>query len=442
MTKKILSSSFRDPMGYVYEEDGVIYRKLTAEAQEVLSQFMGSSLYGRLVDNNAIVSFYWIGDRLRPDIIPFISYPYEWSFSMLKDAALLTLDTELFALEYGMQLKDASAYNVQFIKGHPILIDHLSFHPYEEGKPWVAYRQFCSYFLAPLALAAYRNEDHIRDLQIWLDGLKIGYAAQLLPFKTNFSFGLSAHLKFHGLGGMHRGQTLIREPRLSKTALKGVLRHLKKTVERLNWDPSYGWKDYQKECNYSDKSTHKKGELVENYLKLVEAKNVVDLGCNVGLYSQIASDIGCKVIAIDSDPACVELMYRSNGKGDDILPLVVDITNPSPAIGWENTERDSFLSRLKVDTAMCLALVHHLAIGNNLPLDRIATFLSSICKNLLIEWVPKGDSQVQRMLRHRDDIFDRYTEGDFTDAFEKRFTIRHHDQIEGTARSLYLMEAK
>jgi len=435
-----VKSSFRDPSGYVYEEDGKILRKISPGYDKILRQLIGSGLYGKLTARSILLPFtWWVDSSIQPDLVPFISYPYEWSFSMLKDAALQTLKAELIALDYGMQLKDASAYNIQFIKGSPILIDHLSFYPYEEGKPWVAYGQFCRHFLAPLALTAYRDADQIRRLQVELDGLKLGYTSHLLPWKTSFKPGLIMHLKLHGIGGMYRGETLVKTARLSKTQLIGVLKNLVNTVNGLEWKPPYGWKDYEKICSYDKEATHKKAFLVEEFLRRVEAKVVADLGCNVGLYSEVAADIGCRVVAVDNDPACIDLVYKTNDK-KDILPLVVDITNPSPAIGWENTERDSFISRLKVDTVMCLALIHHLAIGNNLPLDRIASFLSKICKNLIIEWVKKEDTQVKIMLRYREDIFPNYTREKFEEAFRKYFSIVDFKPVGDTDRTLYLME--
>jgi len=358
---------------------------------------------------------------------------------MLKDAALLTLNTELISLKCGMQLKDASAYNVQFIRGKPILIDHLSFYPYEEGKPWVAYRQFCQHFLAPLVLASHKGDNHIKRLAIDLDGIRLNYVTDLLPWRAKFSPGLLIHLTLHGMDGRVTKSISPSGKKISKSMLINLIKNLRDIVERQEWKPSRGWKDYETECNYSDIATHKKAFLVEDYLRRVNAKVIADLGCNVGLYSQVASDLGCRVIAVDKDPACIELLYKSNDNSD-ILPLVVDITNPSPAIGWENTERESFLSRLKVDTIMCLALIHHLAIGNNLPLDRIASFLARICRNLLIEWIPKEDSQVQRMLKWREDIFPNYTKEGFEKTFSSKFSIIDYKQVGDTDRSLYLME--
>lgn len=437
---KVISSSFRDPSGYVYEEDGKIFRKIAPGYEKYLRQLIGSSLYTKLTEEKILLPFtWWVDSCIQPDMVPFISYPYEWPFSMLKDAALQTLRAQVTALDHGMQLKDASAYNVQFIKGNPILIDHLSFYPYEEGKPWIAYGQFCRHFLAPLALTAYRDADQIRRLQVELDGLKLEATSHLLPWRANIKPGLGIHLKWHGID--HR----IIEPlpplkrKISKLALTSFLSNLVNTVNGLEWKPPYGWKDYEKICSYDKEATHKKATLVEEYLRRAKAKVVADLGCNVGLYSQVAADIGCRVIAVDNDPACIDLVYKSNND-DDILPLVIDITNPSPAIGWENEERESFLSRLKVDTVMCLALIHHLAIGNNLPLDRIASFFSKICKNLIIEWVRKEDTQVKVMLRYREDIFPDYTREKFEEAFRKYFSIVDFRPVGDTERVLYLME--
>lgn len=435
-----VSSSFRDPSGYVFEKNGIIYRKVGEEYRLILQELATSGLSSKLVSDRMLLPFEWVSeDTLKPEQVPFISYPYEWSFSMLKDAALLTLRVQQLALEHNMILKDASAYNVQFVKGKPILIDHLSFYPYEEGKPWVAYRQFCKHFLAPLALTAYKGFSFIRQLQLDMDGPKLGEMSRLLPFRAKLRPGILMHLVLNGADS--RAVAPRSWMKISKFKLLSLIKSLESTVRHLNWEPTRGWKDYEKECNYSDEATHKKAYIVEEYLRKAGSRVVADLGANVGLYSQVALDLGCRVIAVDSDPACVELCYKSNG-GDDCLPLVVDLANPSPALGWESTERDSFISRLSVDTVMALALVHHLAIGNNLPLDRISTFLANISGYLVVEWVPREDSQVQKMLKFREDVFPNYTKEGFEEAFSRDFSIVDCKQIEGSLRSVYLMEVK
>jgi len=435
-----VSSSFRDSSGYVFELEGTIYRSISNGYKPILAQLVDSGLCKRLVDEKLLLPFEQVDENtIRPMRVPFISYPYEWSFSMLKDAALLTLEVQRLALGYDMILKDASAYNVQFVNGKPILIDHLSFYPYVEGEPWVAYGQFCKHFLAPLALASYKDMSLVKLLQADVDGLKLGVVSRLLPFKARFNFGILTHITLHGVDG----KAVPTRPwfKISRLKLLALVENLRSTVKRLDWKPLYGWKDYERECNYSHRATSSKAYLVEEFLRKTNSKVVADLGANVGLYSQVATDLGMQVIAIDSDPACVELCYQSNN-GDDCLPLVIDLANPSPAIGWENSERSSFTGRLKVDTILALALVHHLAIGNNLPLERVAGWLINSCCHLIIEFVPKEDEQVQRLLRHREDIFPNYTQKGFEEAFSQYFRLIDCKKIEESKRTLYLMEAR
>ncbi len=431
-----VSSSFRDPSGYVYEDGGIVYREVSPSYVPVLWQVAESGLYNTLVGRSMLLPFRWVGETtIRPEQVPFVSYPYEWSFSMLKDAALLTLEAQKLALERGFILKDASAYNVQFVGSKPILIDHLSFYPYEEGKPWIAYRQFCQHFLNPLVLASYKDVRLLQLLKSNIDGIPANLVTKLLPLRAKLNFGLLMHVGVNSLDGK-----VDKVPSLSKLRLVALLDSLGSTVRHLNWKPTKGWKDYGKECNYSEEATGSKFDIVRRFLGRTSPKTVVDLGANRGEYSGLALNLNCDVLAIDSDPACVEFCYSTAGSRHT-LPLLIDLANPSPAIGWESLERDSFLSRLKADTAMCLALVHHLAIGNNLPLDRIAKLLSSICKELIIEWVPKEDGQVQKMLKFREDIFPDYTREAFEKEFSKYFVTIGSEKIEGSLRSIYLMEA-
>ena len=155
-------------------------------------------------------------------------------------------------------------------------------------------------------------------------------------------------------------------------------------------------------------------------------KTVWDLGANTGIFSRVAARTGAYVISSDIDPAAVEVNYRQVKENNEqnMLPLVLDLTNPSPAIGWNNRERDSFLQRGPVDAVLALALVHHLAIANNVPLDRVAEFFATCGEWLIVEFVPKSDSQVQKLLRSRVDIFSEYTRSDFEKAFSQWYTIK------------------
>jgi len=434
-----VSSSFRDPSGYVYEEKGVFYRKVSPEYKPILDQLLDSALYSKLTSTGMLLPCRWVSeDTILPEQVPFISYPYEWSFSMLKDAALLTLEVQKMALEHDMILKDASAYNIQFVKGRPILIDHLSFYPYEEGKPWVAYGQFCSHFLAPLALASYKDISFIRQLQLDTGGLRLGVASRLLPFRAKLHPGILTHVSLHGVGS----RAIAPKPwmKVSKLQLLSLIGSLESTIKNLKWEPIQGWKDYLTVSNYSSIASAHKTSIVRRLLRRTDAKVVADLGANLGYYSNIALESGARVVAIDSDPACVELCYKNRNGSTDLLPLVADLVNPSPSVGWENAERDSLVSRLKVDTVLALALVHHLAISHNLPLSRVAKFLSSMCRHLIVEFVPKKDSQVQTMLRFREDIFSDYNVESFEREFSKYFSLIDKENVEGSVRSIYLME--
>jgi len=439
LEKRIVSSSFRDPSGFVYWQNGELYRQINPCYRENYKRLMESGLYNELVGNKLLVHHKQVSeDTIVPDIIPFVSYPYEWCFSQLKDAALATLATQKTAMDFGMTLKDASAYNIQFLRGQPVLIDTLSFATYQEGKPWIPYRQFCQYFLNPLALMALKDIRLSQLLRVYIDGIPIDLTAKLLPSKTYFNPGLLTHIKTHALSQNHLAGKKL-PIRMSKTMLTNFVNNLENTVKNLRWKPKGNWVNYG-QCSYSEIAQRSKQDIVTEYLVRLKPKLVWDLGANNGLFSDIAAGTGAEVIALDSDPACVELCYQKyKGK---ILPLVVDLINPTPSIGWRNEERVGLLERNKPDTVMALAFIHHLAISNNLPLKEIASFLDSLCNNLIVEWVPKDDLQVQKMLSTREDIFVDYNQSNFEDKFEAHFRVIERQSIMDSARTLYLMERR
>jgi ribosomal protein L11 methylase PrmA len=230
---------------------------------------------------------------------------------------------------------------------------------------------------------------------------------------------------------------------MTKTALLGILSSLESAVQSLNWEPrGTSWSDYDQICNYSLEAFDHKKELVGKYLEIVEPSTVWDLGANTGEFSRLASQRGIPTLAFDYDPGAVELNYRrcqEEGKGD-VLPLLLDLTNPSPDLGWFNCERGSLLRRTSADLVMALALVHHLAIGNNLPLSEIARFLAALGPYLIIEFVPKKDSQVQQLLAAREDIFPDYDIEGFEQAFRGIYQIMEKKNIKSTQRTLYLLK--
>ena len=451
-------SSFRDPSGFLFFQDGVLYRQINQSYQEDFDLLKKSGLFKRLIKEKLLTTHREADPKLartkdayriiQPERISFISYPYEWSFSQLKDAALATLKIQKIALEYEMILKDASAYNIQFLEGKPILIDTLSFEKFQE-KPWVAYKQFCQHFLAPLALMSYTDIRLNQLLRVHIDGVPLDLAAKLLPQKTKFNPQLLLNIHLHAKSQAYfsdkpQSSRIEKQAKLGKNRLVSIVNGLESAIRGLNWQPKgTEWADYYHKTNYSKKAFKEKAVIVERLLKKAKPNNVWDLGGNTGEFSRIASDKKIPTVSFDIDPAAVEINYRLVKERDDkyILPLVLDLTNPSPATGWENKERESLIDRGPVDTVMALALIHHLAISNNLPLAMIAKFFRRVCKSLIIEFVPKEDSQVQRLLATREDIFPNYNQDGFEKEFQKEFQIITKEGIRGSKRTIYLMKS-
>jgi hypothetical protein len=455
-----LSASFRDPSGFLFSRDGILYRQVNRKYEQEYARLMESGLYDKLVKAGLLIPHIEADQRaaesdrkadaykiIQPERVPFISYPYEWSFGQLKDAALATLSIQRRALKLGMSLKDASAYNIQFVRGKATLIDTLSFEIYKEGQPWVAYRQFCQHFLAPLALMALRDVRLNQLLRVYIDGVPLDLASELLPFKTRFNFGLLTHIHLHasaqkkysGADVKSRGGTM------SKQALTAFLESLDSAVRKLNWNPGgTEWGNYYDITNYSDAAFEHKKQLVGEWAGRVKPALVWDLGANNGVFSRVAGEAGGYVVSSDVDPTAVEQNYRQmkGEKTQNLLPLLLDLTNPSPSIGWANQERDAFHGRGPADLLLALALVHHLAISNNVPLPQLADFLARWGKWLVIEFVPKSDSQVQKLLISREDIFPAYTREGFESAFKERFHIREAINVHESERVLYLMESQ
>ncbi len=383
---------------------------------------------------------------IRPRLLDLISYPYEWAFSQLKDAALLTLELQARALDAGMRLKDASAYNIQLENGRPVLIDTLSFEVGADTEPWPAYRQFCEHFLAPLALIAHRDARCGLMLRDFIDGIPLDLATTLLPGRTRLNLGLASHLHLHA-GAQRRAareappapDAPARERRVSATGQRALLDSLRRTVEGLRWSPTGHWSGYAGATSYSDEATSSKGALVREMLTAVGGRQVWDLGANTGVYSAIAADAGYRVVAWDQDAGSVEAHWLQVRKAtrSPILPLICDLANPSPAIGWALEERRSFLDRGEPDALLALALVHHLAIGNNVPLPRIARLFAGLAPQAIVEFVPKEDPMTRRLLAARRDIFDSYTIDGFRAAFSEPFEIVREASITDSPRTLF-----
>jgi len=451
-----VAGSFRDPSGSLFRLDGVLYRRINQCYRAQYDRLMSCGLYADLVAAGMLVPHepadiglarspdaYQV---IRPAPVPFISYPYEWCFSQLKDAALLTLAIQKKAFERGMVLKDCSAYNVQFIGCKPVFIDTLSFEIYREGEPWVAYRQFCQHFLAPLALMAYTDIRLNQLLRVYIDGVPLDLASRLLPARTRLRFSLATHLHLHAAAQARFAGAAVRPEhhRFSALSFRGLVDSLESGVRRLR--PRCGrteWGDYCSATNYSDIARDEKARIVKEFAGMAGPLMVWDLGGNTGIYSRVAASAGAShVVCFDIDPAAVERNYRAGKeeKNAAILPLLLDLTNPSGGIGWANAERQSLAERGPADLAMALALVHHLAISNNVPFERIAAFFAAFCTWQIIEFIPKNDSQVRRLLASRKDIFADYDQTHFEQAFSRYFGIEKRMPIAESGRILYLMK--
>jgi hypothetical protein len=457
----ILPSSFRDPSGFVFARDGVLYRQVNRIHREHYDRFVESGLYDFLVREELLIAHEEVDhDRayssdayrvLRPEPVNFVSYPYEWSFSQLQDAALLTLKTQRAALGHGMSLRDASAYNVQFRGARPVFIDTLSFEVLRVGQPWIAYRQFCQHFLAPMALMGFRD---LRLGRLWLghiDGIPLDLAASLLPLRARLKPGLLMHIFLHARSQRRhqedgRAAFARRAQKFGERAFQGLIESLEKTISgmRLRATDRHWVEYYARATHYSSESLEHKVALVTQFIDEVAPSTVWDLGSNTGLFGRIAAERGIETVCLEMDAACVEENYRRARDDEEVhlLPLVADFNNPSPAFGWGNVERASLVERGPAELALALALVHHLAIANNVPLPRIAEFLSRVCSRLVIEFIPKQDEKVQRLLQHRKDIFVEYSQEGFERAFEDWFDIQAVEPIRGSQRILYLMKVR
>ena len=447
-------SSFKDPAGYVYYKDGILYRNVSYNYKQNYDCLINSGLYDKLQQKQYLIptteaslDTQDVYKTLKPEMIEFISYPYEWSFSQYKDAALLTLKIQKQALLHSMSLKDASAYNIQFKNGKPILIDTLSFEILNEKQPWVAYKQFCQHFLAPLALMSYKDVRLSQLMKNNIDGIPLDLASQLLPKIINPSLFVHIHMNSIFQNKYKKSQKNgINLQTMSKEKHLALIENLLKIITTLkNPHKSTEWENYYEFTNYDNTSFETKekiiNDLMENFSKV---KMLWDIGANNGHFTRIAASGNNRkifAVAFDIDSQAVEKNYNKQKKDQEtnILPLILDLLNPSPGIGWHNKERTEIEKRGKPDVVLALALIHHLCISQNIPFTYLASYLSSLSQNLIIEFVDKEDSQVQKLLSSRKDIYSWYNQEQFEADFSKYFTIAKKVQIPSTLRTVYLM---
>jgi hypothetical protein len=381
---------------------------------------------------------------LQPAFIPFISYPYEWCFDMWKDAALLTLDIAKISMQYGMMLKDASAYNLTWDKGKMVHLDSLSFEKYDPTVPWIAYRQFCEHFLAPLALMHFLKLP-MQSLFIgYPDGIPLIVAKKMLPFKSRFNLHNFLHLHLHANGQYKKQVSSVKAVPFSTKKMLNIISSLRSAINDLHFDTRTGvWSDYYDEASLRDDYLHVKKQIIVQWIEKMQIGSAIDLGANEGAFSELLASREIFVVSVDFDHYSINRIYKKVklDKFDNLLPIVMDLSHPTPAIGLNNSERASFIERMQTDLVMALALIHHLAIGKNIPFDDIAKLFRSFGKKLIIEFIPKTDQKIQVMLKNKKDIYEWYNEALFLESFSKYYTVKAVADIDTTGRKLYAMES-
>jgi len=416
------AASFRDPFGCVFSAQGKIYRSVFQPGVKEFEAARDEGIFRELIDAGLLLSHKEVQiGSLAPEgtvyclnhpKLPMISYPWEWSFSMLKDAALLHLDIMDMLLPRGFWLRDANAFNVQFDGRGLRLIDTLSVGRRVPESPWVAYSQFCSHFLAPLALAAYCD---IRTLSLWrnyIDGYPLDLAVRMLPFwkryRPRLFMHLGLHARFQDLADRKEDMkkaTLKKMPKVSDRGLIGIVRSLRHAVNGVTWKrKSRIWEEYKNIRTYQTDDVAQKSEYVEKVVNQLAPKIIWDMGANTGEFSIIAAKGGAFVVSIDGDAACTEYLYQKSFKEEclrNILPLTMDLANPTPPLGWNSEERLSLRDRAPADLTLALALIHHLVLSSCVPLGYIAKWFASISNYLLVEFVPPSDPMVKKLLKNR-----------------------------------------
>lgn len=448
------AGSFRDRTGRIFYSGENVFRGLTDKALPEWQALRGTRFFPRLVQEGKIVATEeadpgeWAA-VLRHERIPFVSYPYEWCFGMLKAAALLQLELIEAALAEGLSLKDATPYNVQWQGCRPVFIDVLSFYRLKPGEPWVGYRQFCELFLNPLLLEAYKGVP----FQPWLRGSLEGIPPQdllaLLGARDLLRKGVLTHVWLHA-----RSQTRYDEAAQSrnvkselaaagfrKELILANVRGLARLVQGLALpERRSAWAGYGEDPGYAGADQEEKERFVREAVASQRWGLAWDLGANTGVYSRIAAEGSDYVVALEGDPGAVERLYAEGSA--NVLPLVCNLADPSPARGWRGRERKDLPERGLPDLVLCLALIHHLVIGANLRLAEVLDWLAGLGRFLVIELVTREDARVQGLLRHRDDLYEDYDLPVFERELAASFEVLRRLELPSGRRILYFARSR
>lgn len=457
--------SFRDRNSRVFYCDNAVFRGLSEQAfnewkalssTRFFARFMaeGKLVHTEQVDIAEVWDSNLVGEWaavLKHQTIPFISYPYEWTFGMLKDAALLLLELLLAALDEDMILKDSSAFNVQWKGAKPVFIDIPSFEKLIPGEPWVGYRQFCQMFLYPLFLQAYKDVPFQPWLRGNIDGIEPEYCNNLMSVRDLLRPGVLTHVYLQTKMQVKYAKTQrdikgdLRAAGFNKGLIKANESRLSKIIQGLTWKRTKSqWLDYTSDNSYTDIDREMKMAFVRNAVMSCPWNLVWDLGCNIGTYSRIAAENARYVVAMDADQLAVERFYQAlKAEGNtSILPLVSNLADASPNLGWRGLERNALTERGKPDLTLCLALIHHIVISANIPLNEFIDWLTSLCTSLVIEFVTKEDPMVKTLLRNKEDNYDDYEIEYFEQCLGRAFDVAQRRMLTSGTRILYFAQSR
>ncbi|MGB2570018.1 methyltransferase [Micromonospora citrea] len=457
---RVEPGSFRDPANRVFHAGDQVLRGLGPQAARDWQALAASDFFTALLAEGKVCGTEPVDPAvlpgwtavLRHERIPFVSHPYEWSFGMLRDAALLHLEILRRALPAGFTTKDGSAYNLQWRGATPVFIDVGSFAPLADGEPWAGYRQFCQTLLYPLLLQAHLGVDFQPWLRARVDGVESDQMRRLFRGARRLLPGVLTHVHLHGAMQERNARSSTTDVRAqlraagySRDLALATVRGIEKLVRRLDRrdEPSH-WVDYQRTCSYTAQDRAEKEHFVTAAVTAAGRPGLVlDLGANDGRYARIAARHAAAVVAVEQDPAVVDTLYRAlRAEGEQrILPLVMDLADPSPGGGWRGVERAGFAVRARADVVLALAVVHHLAIGRNVPLAQVLDQLVAYVRpggRLVVEFVHPEDVMARRLLANKPDgLFPDYRRDEFEHLLAARCRIERQRELPSGTRTLY-----
>ena len=458
-TAEVNAGSFRDRDGRVYHYRDRVFRGLSEAALGSFRQLQEKPFYIKLSESGKVIGTREITEQENPlpdavksqwagflehDPVPVISYPYEWTFSMLKAAASLQLHLVERAVSNGFSLKDATPYNIQFVNKKAVFIDIPSFEPLREGEPWAGYRQFCEMFLFPMYLQVYKGCNFQSFMRASIDGVDVQTASALFGFRDRFRKGVMSHVWLQSKldrrygGSSENVRSSLKSAGFNRELILANVRKMQKLVKKLEWEATGSeWGDYTEFHNYSDDDHVRKEYFIRDSIRAEKPDTVWDIGCNTGQFSRIAAALCSQVVSTDIDHVAVERLFLDKNTPDNILPLVQNVADPSPNWGWRNRERSDLQSRSKPDLVLCLALIHHVVITANIPLEEFIDWLAGLTDKLVIEYVSRKDDKVKTLLRNKEDKYQDYSRDSLEASLKRHFNISRQQEVNNGDRILY-----